>query len=281
MAWRAWVATANTVHYEDDASLWLHGGYGAIAVADGVSTSRGGGASLLAAWGFTAFCRAVLPGWRGSIAGAARRCLELLDEAAREASPRDADTAAEAKRLYYRGCGAPCTRPMSPWEPARLEAQAPQEGGGGQAPSTTLLAALLGPGGQLALVLAGDGVVVATTGSKESTWLLWGALPQFYEGSRLARFIEVGRGLQGEPVVLETRLPGDTLLALATDGVDPAALAEELVELARRGVPEDAAEGNPASLLLSRIQQRAGGLEDDATIALAYWASQAPGRLGR
>ena len=119
-------------------------------------------------------------------------------------------------------------------------------------------------------MLAGDGAVIATTGSREATWLLWGALPQFYEGSRLVRFLEVGGGLRGEPVVLETILPQGALLALATDGVDPAALAEELVELAQRGIPEPAA-GDPAGELLRRVEERAGGLEDDATLALVQW----------
>lgn len=270
MAWRAWVAVSNTVHCEDDAGLWIGGDRGAVAVADGVSMSRGGGASFLAAWGFAALCRALLPGWTGSLAGAAQRCLELLDRAAREALALDADAVAEAKRQYYRGCGAPCTRPPGLAELEALRPLKPQERSTGAKPSSTLLAALLGPGGRAALVLAGDGAVVATAGSREDTWLLWGALPQFYEGSRIARFLEVGGGLRSEPVVLETILPRGTLLALATDGVDPAALAEELVELAQRGIPEPAAE-NPAGYLLRRIEERTGGLEDDATLALVQW----------
>jgi len=283
MPWEVWVATNNSVHGEDDVAYWLHpeGEQGIVAVSDGVSASAGGGASYLVAHGLVAICKSID---LASTRRAAQRCLALLDSAAREASIEEADIVAAAKRRYYmEKCSPVCLNPPTPLslreiaEAGVLGEEARRE----ETPSATLLAAILGGDGEATIMLHGDGTVMGVTGRKEETWLLWGTLPQYYEGSRLIRFVEVGRGVRGEPLIVTLTLRDDTWLAIATDGVDPAALADALVEHVRKWVRGEeggeaaarAGEGagyNPAGEVLRRVLDQSV-VEDDATLALIHY----------
>ena len=276
MPWRVWVATLNTVHGEDDISYWLSkdANKGAAAVADGVSTTGGGGASYLAAHGFTLACRILA---REASLNTLRSCLSYVSKLARESNISDADTIAEVKRRYYKECsqgGTPCVTPLDfdtiTLRPLRAAQPQPRELGA-EIPATTLLGALFA-GNTIALTLAGDGIVMGAGTSKEETWLLWGALPQFFEGSRLARFVEIGSGLHGYPIEMVLRSEPGHVYVLATDGVDPATLAETLMDIVLN-YPSPVSVGNPAAYLLRKILEETGGFEDDASLVFIYHTS--------
>ncbi len=276
MPWRVWGATLNTVHGEDDFSFWLSSDaeWGAIAVADGVSATSGGGASFLAAHGFTLSCR-LLRRAGGAVSGLslARRCLDYVSRMAVEAYEDDADLIEMAKKRYYSDCssnGKPCTEPMTldylltrklQVEAKRLPREAP--------PASTLIAALLTPS-SLTAVISGDGYILGATPMKEETWLLWGAIPQLFEGSRLIRYVEVGKGTVGKPLVAEMNVYPGTVYIASTDGVDAATLAEVVTDLLQ-GQPSIEVVGHPAAYLLEQVRERSGGYEDDATIVVAAY----------
>ena len=270
MPWRVHVATYNTVHGEDDIGYWLSGdaSWGVVAVADGVSATSGGGASFLAVNAFIHACRVYGSRYRG--VDSVRDCLDYVSRVAAAASPDHADVIEELKRRYYSRCGQeePCTKPLSldqliedklrlP-EQVRVHREGP--------PSTTLLGALL-HGDRIAIAITGDGSVMGSTGRrKDEVYLLWGAIPQYFAGTKVARYVEIGRGVVGRPLVLEVASARGSVYAVATDGVDLAALADELASmLAER--EEGEAAGNMAAEILKRLKAKTG-FEDDATLAI-------------
>lgn len=272
----AWVATYNTVHGEDDIGVWVSrgGDYGAAMVADGVSATGGGGASFLAVSSMLLACRLLLP--RGLSFATMRECLGRVDSIAREALVEDAAVVAEIKKRYYSDCsknGEPCTRPLGIDDVMRIGYIEPSQQGGEGAPSSTLLAALFS-GSNIGFLLLGDGVVMSTgaTAKREELWVAWGALPQFYQGVKVMRYIALGEGARGHPVLLLSDSEPGRVYAVATDGVDPAALAEALNAIAGQ-LDRLAAEGaNPAAEVLRQVRAKVGRLEDDASIALVYHA---------
>ena len=274
MPWRAWVATLNTQHGEDDIGLWVSpgGDYGVALVADGVSATGGGGASYLAASAAVLACRVHLP--YGVSFSAMKRCLSYISRAAEAGKMGDAALVEALKKRYYAECsrgGEPCTRPLSVEDAMRLGPVAPEETGEGR-PSSTLLAAVFG-GSLVGFMLLGDGVAMSTGArdTREELWVAWGALPQYYEGVRVVRYVELGGGARGHPVLLLAESEPGRVYVVATDGVDPAALAEALNALAPR-IEEVAASSNPAAELLKDVRARVGGFEDDASVAVVYHA---------
>ena len=277
MAWMAWAATYNIVHGEDDIGVWVSrgGDYGAAMVADGVSATGGGGASFLAVSSMIIACRRLLAG--GLSFTTMRECLRLVDMVARETVVEDAAIVAEIKKLYYKDCskeGEPCTKPLGVDDVMRIGYVEPTEQGGEGAPSSTLLAALFS-GSNIGFMLLGDGVVMSTgaTAKREELWVAWGALPQFYQGVRVVRYVALGEGARGHPVLLLADSEPGRVYVVATDGVDPAALAEALNTIVNQ--VEDMVErgANPAAELLKQVRARTGRLEDDASIALVYHRS--------
>ncbi len=274
--WMAWVATYNTIHGEDDIGVWVNPGrdYGAAMVADGVSATGGGGASFLAVSSMLLVCRKLLP--RGLSFSTMRDCLSHIDSIARETFIDDAAIVAEIKRRYYSDCsknGEPCTRPISIDDVMKIGYIEPSGQGGEGSPSSTLLAALFS-GSNIGFLLLGDGIVMSTgaTARREELWVAWGALPQFYQGVKVMRYIALGEGARGHPVLLLADSEPQRIYAVATDGVDPAALAEALNSLAGQ-LERMAAEGtNPAAEVLKQVRTKVGKLEDDASIALVYHA---------
>ncbi len=269
MPWRVSVATYNTVHGEDDVAFWLSSdsSWGSVAVADGVSATSGGGASYLAVNSFIHACRIYGPDYDG--VPTLRRCLDYVSSVAREARPEHADLVEELKKVYYRECsrgGDPCTRPLTltllleekPRLPPSINPrrEAP--------PSTTLLAAAM-YGDRIGFIISGDGAVIGSTGRRsEEVYLLWGAIPQYFAGTKVARFLEIGAGVRGRPLVFDMAAVPGSVYAIATDGVDMAALAEELAALIKTGeMPEE-----PAAYILRRLREKTGGFEDDATLAI-------------
>lgn len=275
MPWYAWGATLNVVHSEDDLAVWLSRdrSRGAVVVADGVSATSGGGASFLAAQGFVYACRQILRGNVSSMLAAARRCFDYVSSTASESIVADADIIEMVKKRYYVECssgGKPCTQPLTleyllekrPVPGAgRVEREAP--------PSTTVMAAALGEE-SMGIVLAGDGYILGASPLKDETWLLWGALPQLFEGSRLSRFIELGRGSAGKPLFFELNPVPGMVYVVSSDGVDAAALAEVLTSILQEN-PVIARLDNPAAILLERVREKMGGFEDDATIAVVTY----------
>jgi hypothetical protein len=276
VAWEAWVATLNTVHGEDDIAAWISPGrdYGVAMVADGVSTTGGGGASFLAVSAASIVCRRFLG--QGLSFTTMKRCLDVLSRIAVESSVEDASIVAEIKRRYYTECsrdGEPCTRPMTVHDVAEIGFIQPTRRGEGM-PSSTLLVILFG-GTNVGFMLLGDGLVTSTgVGlSKEELWVAWGALPQFYQGVRVSRYVAIGGGAKGHPVLLLADSEPGRVYVAATDGVDPAALAESLTELAPE-IPKLAEAGaNVAAELLKRVRTRMGRFEDDASVAVVYHVS--------
>ncbi len=274
MPWRAWVATYNTVHGEDDIGAWVSSGgdYGVAMVADGVSATGGGGASFLAVSSMLLVCRRSLPG--GLSFGTMRECLSRVDSIAREALAEDAAVVAEIKKRYYSECskaGEPCTKPISIDDVMSIGYIEPSQQGGEGAPSSTLLAALFS-GSNIGFLLLGDGVVMSTgvTAKREELWVAWGALPQFYQGVKVMRYIALGEGAQGHPVLLLADSEPGRVYAVATDGVDPAALAEALNSITSK-LDTMVNEGvNPAAEVLKQVRAKMGRLEDDASVALVY-----------
>ncbi len=280
MPWHVWGATLNTVHGEDDFSTWLSsdGRWGAVAVADGVSASSGGGASFLAAHGFTHACRMAPRGPGPGLLPALRRCFDYVSSVAADSIAADADVLEAVKKTYYQECsrdGKPCTRPLgledllerrlTPPPGFHVERESP--------PSSTLLAALLGPD-SLAFVIGGDGYILGASPLREETWLLWGAIPQLFEGSRLARFVEIGRGAAGRPLFFELSMVPGMVYVMSSDGVDAAALAEALTTLLQETPTLTRLGEDPAAKLLEMVREKTGGYEDDATIVVAaYYAS--------
>ncbi|ABM80122.1 protein phosphatase 2C domain-containing protein [Hyperthermus butylicus] len=273
MAWRAWVATYNTVHSEDDIAVWMHpsGDYGVAVVADGVSATGSGGASFLAAQSFTMACRYYMRNHLDF--ETIHRCLGFVAEAARSSSVVDADIVASLKRDYYTKCssgGKPCTEPLTLEKVIELKQPmiAPRRVERREAPSTTLLAAVFA-GSVIGFLLLGDGIAMGMGTRREELWVSWGALPQYFQGARVARLVELGSGIFGRPVVLLTESEPGGLYVVATDGVDPAALAESLAELVAR-VGNITELENPAATLLESVKTRMGGMEDDASLAVIY-----------
>jgi len=275
MPWHAWGATVNTVHSEDDFAVWLSSDHrrGAVVVADGVSATSGGGASFLAAQGFVQACRMFLRGSVSSLLAVTRRCFDYVASMASDSIIADSDVIELVKKRYYVECssgGRPCTQPLTleyliEKRPApgaaRVEREAP--------PSTTLMAAALGDEA-MGLVVAGDGYVLGASPLKDETWLLWGALPQLFEGSRLSRFIELGSGALGKPIFMELSPVPGMVYVVASDGVDAAALAEALTGMLQEN-PVILRFQDPAVELLTRVRARMGGFEDDATIVVATY----------
>ena len=272
MAWNVWIATVNTIHSEDDMAAWVSSdsSWGVAAVADGVSATSGGGASYLAVNSLVHACR--LYGYVGRGLDAMRRCLDYVSQVARNADPGDIDVIELVKKSYYPSCSQPCTRPFT-LDMALQMSERPRiqltEIRREAPPSTTLLAALLRPE-TVAFTVAGDGSILGVTGLRsEDVWMMWGALPQFFSGSRLGRFLEVGRGFLGNPLVVEMPVLPGHVFAIATDGVDPAALAEVLLEVLQQNVSLErlAATENPAAHVLRKVLE-ASPPDDDATLAL-------------
>ena len=269
--WRLWAATLNTVHGEDDIAYWLdpRGKRGVGVVADGVSATGGGGASYLAAQAFTTACRLLVPRY-GLSFETLKKCLEYIDTIARNSDPQDARLVAAAKRRFYSACssgGEPCTRPPPPED--LVEHAAPPEGGRRESPATTLLS-LVFDGDKLGIVFLGDGVLLGVGTRREELWISWGALPQYFQGARVARLVEVGRGVLGHPVIFATEAEPGYLYALATDGVDPAALAVALASLATQTTSLEEM-GNPAVQLLKTVREKVEEFDDDASLVVAYY----------
>jgi hypothetical protein len=275
MPWYAWGATLNTVHSEDDFAVWLSSdrSKGAVVVADGVSTTSGGGASFLAAQGWVLACRQVLRGGAPSLLAATRRCFDQVASMAADSIVVDADVIELVKKRYYVECssgGRPCTQPLTL---EYLVEKRPVPGAGHvereAPPATTVMAAALGEE-SMGLVLAGDGYILGASPLKDETWLLWGALPQLFEGSRLARFLELRRGAAGKPLFFELNpIPG-MVYVVSSDGVDAAALAEALTGMLQE-TPVIAKRENPAMELLLQVRDKMGGFEDDATIVVVTY----------
>ena len=286
MPWHIWGATLNIIHGEDDFGIWISrdAHWGAAAVADGVSAASGGGLSFLATQGFIYACRAALgANIQSSFPGMMRilrDCFSIVSDLARRSRKADIDVIEAIKKQYYMRCcegSKPCTEPLSleyivdeglTANPSHIHVERET------APSTTLLAALLGPQ-KIALVLSGDGYLLgASPLSRDETWLLWGAIPQLFEGSRLTRFIELGRGALGRPLFVEIEAIPGTVYALSTDGVDAAILAEELSRLLQEHRSLTELGENPAAALLSAINERVNGVEDDATLVLTLYTEE-------
>jgi hypothetical protein len=234
-----------------------------------VSATGGGGASYLAAQTFTLACRLLIPR-HGLSFETLRKCLEYVDHAARASSPQDAMLVAAAKKRFYSACssgGEPCTKPPSPEDLAE-HATAPEKGRE-EPPASTILSLVL-DGDKLGVVLLGDGVLLGVGTRREELWISWGAMPQYFQGSRVARLVEVGRGVFGRPVIFTSQAEPGYLYTLATDGVDPAALAEALATLAAQTTNLEEME-NPAAELLKSVKERVGGFDDDASLIVAYY----------
>lgn len=275
MPWHVWGATINTVHSEDDFAVWLSSDRrrGAAVVADGVSATSGGGASFLAAQGFIQACRSMLRGSPPSLLAVTRRCFDYTASMASDSIVVDADVIELVKKRYYTECssgGKPCTQPLTleyliekrPVPAAgHVEREAP--------PSTTVMATVLGDE-TLGLVMAGDGYILGASPLKDETWLLWGALPQLFEGSRLSRFIELGRGSVGKPLFLEMSPVPGMVYVISSDGVDAAALAEVLTGMLQEN-PVIIRYENPAVEILTKVRAKMGGFEDDATIVVVTY----------
>jgi len=275
LPWHVWGATLNTVHSEDDFAVWLSrdGKHGAAIVADGVSATAGGGASFLAAQGFVQACRVLMKGSVTPLLPVTRRCFDYVASMASDSIVADADTVELVKKRYYTECsggGKPCTQPLTL---DYLVEKRPVPGAGSvereAPPSTTVMATVLGEE-TMGLVLAGDGYILGASPLKDETWLLWGALPQLFEGSRLSRFVELGRGAMGKPLFIEMAPVPGMVYVVSSDGVDAAALAEVLTGMLQEN-PVILRYENPAVEILEKTRDKMGGFEDDATIVVVTY----------
>ena len=262
--WRFYAATVNNVHAEDDVAVGKY----CACVADGVSSTGGASASLLASLALNIACTDVLsraPLTLDSLSA----CLGFVDREARVAETDDARRVEGVKKAYYIECsrdGTPCTNPITPEAIYRLRSSPHTKGTGGEgAPATTLLG-IIGKDNRVGLVVIGDGIVMSTRvgGEKEDLWVL---VPQFVQGVRVGRAVVVSKGIAGEPLVMVGRAPLNSVYIVATDGVKATALAKAVLSTDFRALVQRGE--NPASHLLSQKGVVKG--DDDASVAVAVY----------
>lgn len=261
--WRFYAATINNVHAEDDIAVCKY----CACVADGVSSTGGASASLLAGLAFTIACTDILA--RAPLTlDSVLTCLGVVDRETRISSVEDARRVEGVKKAYYMDCstGGPCTEPITPEAIYRYRSRPHTKGTGGEgAPATTLLG-IVGKDDRVGLVVIGDGILVSTRigGEKEDLWVL---VPQFVQGVRVGRAVVVSKGILGEPLVLVGRAPPGGVYVVATDGVKASALAKAVLATDFRRIVEKGE--NPAAHLLTQKGVAKG--DDDASVAVAVY----------
>ncbi len=280
--WRLWGATINNQHYEDDFIVWMSssGDHGIAAVADGVTASIGGPASFTAVNGLIYMCRSILH--EPVEVDRVEKCAVLLGKLFEDEPDRDTlASIAAAKAAYYEECcrdNTPCTKPLTlqlledGFKPPRSEAAERKKRivlERNTMPATTLLAMIV-KGEHVGVIMAGDGTLFGLGKTSTESWVVWGALPRFAQETRMASYYEYGRGLVGEPLTMVLKVQPRRLLVLATDGIDPGVLYEVSLEAAKNLVENPSSLGNPAAWILSRVRDKVGGFDDDATLVVAF-----------